>query len=378
MLRVLHCIYDDPRNPWVGGGGAMRVFEIYRRLTGEVDATVLTGRFPGARDEVREGVRYLRRGAAAPYVWSRWTYARAATKLLSAAEYDAAVYDFSAYTPIRIPTTRPVGIVVHMLHGPTAADRWGRVLGAMAQRVERGLLHRARWVSTTSRWMLAQLEPLLAPGARVLLVGSGVPEEFASVQREERGFLLYYGRFDVFQKGLDTLVEAFAILQRDYPDLELYIAGRGKDEERVRELVRALGVEQRTRILPGVSREMVLDLFSGALALLMPSRLEGLPMVPAEAMVAGVPVVATSVGAIPEIVEPPHGGVLVPPDDPHALAEAAVSLLADPARREALSRSARHSAERFSWETIAHDHLCFLQAIAAQGSTGSSPSHSFT
>jgi len=80
-LRVLHFIYDDPANPWVAGGGAVRVFELYRRLGGRVDATVVTGNYPGAADGVQGGVRYLRLGATGPYALSRLTYARAANAL---------------------------------------------------------------------------------------------------------------------------------------------------------------------------------------------------------------------------------------------------------------------------------------------------------
>jgi glycosyltransferase involved in cell wall biosynthesis len=373
-MRVLHCIYDDPRNPWVGGGGSMRVLEIYRRLAGRVDATVATGNFPGARDETVDGVRYLRLGARSPYAWSRWTYARAATRLLARGDYDAAVYDFSVYTPLRIPRGRPVGLVVHMLHGPTARGRFGGVLGGAVDAAEHRSLRRARWVSTTSRWMTDQLRPLLAPDARVALIGSGVPDEFARVERREGGFLLCYGRFDVYQKGLDTLLHAFARIARERPGVELRLAGRGKDEERVRELARELGVADRVRLMPNVERAQVLELFSGALALLMPSRLEGLPMVPAEAMAAGVPVVAAAVGAVPEVVDPPRGGILVPPDDPDALAAAALRLLDDPAARAATSASARVSAERFSWDAVAERHLEFLREIAAAGRGTSSQS----
>ncbi|HEX8271971.1 MAG TPA: glycosyltransferase [Longimicrobiaceae bacterium] len=373
-MRVLHCIYDDPRNPWVGGGGSLRVLEIYRRLAGRVDATVATGSFPGARDETIDGVRYLRLGARSPYPWSRWTYSRAATELLARGEYDAAVYDFSVYTPLRIPRDRPVGLVVHMLHGPTARGRFGRLLGGAVDAAERRSLGRARWVSTTSRWMTDQLRPLLAPGAQVELIGSGVPDEFARVERREADFLLCYGRFDVYQKGLDTLLHAWARIARERPGVELRLAGRGKDEARVRELARELGVAERVRIVPDVERPQVLELFSGALALLMPSRLEGLPMVPAEAMAAGVPVVAASVGAVPEVVDPPRGGILVPPDDPAALAAAALRLLDDPAARAATSASARVSAERFSWDSVAERHLEFLQRIAADSRGTSSPS----
>lgn len=372
-LRVLHCIYDDPRNPWVGGGGSMRVLEIYRRLADRVDATVATGNFPGARDGTIDGVRYIRLGARSPYPWSRWTYARAATDLLARGGYDAAVYDFSVYTPLRIPRDRPVGLVVHMLHGPTARDRFGPLPGGAVVAAERRSLARARWVSTTSRWMTDQLRPLLSPDARVELIGSGVPDEFARVERREAGYLLYYGRFDLFQKGLDTLLLAFAEIARKRPGIELRIAGRGKDEARVTELARDLGVAERVHLHAGVERPEVLDLFSGALALLMPSRLEGLPMVPAEAMAAGVPVIATSVGAVPEVVDPPRGGILVPPDDPAALAAAALRLCDDADARAALSASARVSAERFSWDVVADRHLEFLRRIAADGRATSSP-----
>src|SRR5688500_8946270 len=116
MLRVLHCIYDDPKNPWVGGGGAVRAFALYRRLAPRLaSVTVVTGSYPGARDEVIEGVRYVRLGARRPYVWSRLTYSLAATRLLARGDYDVAVFDFSTYTLLRVPLDKPVGITVHHL-----------------------------------------------------------------------------------------------------------------------------------------------------------------------------------------------------------------------------------------------------------------------
>ena len=130
-LRVLHCIYDDLANPWVGGGGAVRVREIYRRLAGEVEATVATGSFPGARDQTIDGIEYVRLGASAPYAWSRATYSLAAERLLRRASFDAAVLDFSVYAPVRVPRHGPVGMTVHHLTGPSAVARWGAGPGAI-------------------------------------------------------------------------------------------------------------------------------------------------------------------------------------------------------------------------------------------------------
>jgi glycogen(starch) synthase len=365
-MRVLHCIYDDPGNPWVAGGGAHRVREIYRRLADRVDVTVATGNYPGARDETVEGVRYRRLGATEPYAWSRASYARAATRLLHAGDYDAALFDFSVYTPIKLPRTGPVGMVVHMLHGATSNERFGILLGGFVRRAELRAIRRGRWITTQSEWMIEQLRPLVPPSTRLVKVGSGVPDEFSGVERHEGDYLLYYGRFDVFQKGIDVLLEAFARIAAARPGVRLVLAGRGKDEARVRQLAADPRLGGRVEVRAGADRAEVLALMSGALALLMPSRLEGLPLVPGEAMAAGVPVIAAAVAAVPEVVAPPERGVLVPPEDPEALAAATLALLDDPARRARISSASRAYGRRISWDAMAADHLRFLEQIAAE------------
>jgi glycosyltransferase involved in cell wall biosynthesis len=363
-LRVLHFIYDDPSNPWVAGGGAVRVFELYRRLGERVDATVVAGNYPGARSGIVDGVRYLRLGAPSPYAWSRLTYARAANALLRSAEYDAAVFDFSTYTPLFMPAGRPVGITVHHVSGPTARERWGRVLAPGIAALETAMIRRATRLSATSTATYDLLR-VLAPGIPIDLVYAGVPDELFDLERTPEEFLLYFGRLDVFQKGLDTLLEAFARLRAVRPHLELRIAGRGKDADRVRALARERGVEGAVRMLGAVSEAERQALFATAAVQLMPSRFEGFGMVAAEAMAAGVPLVAAEAGSLPEVVAPPEGGVLVPVGDAAALADATARLLDDPAARAALSASARRSAERFRWGAVADRHLEFLERIAS-------------
>lgn len=363
MLRVLHVIYDDPANPWVAGGGAVRVLELYRHLRGRVDATVATGSYPGARDETIDGVRYLRLGARGPYAWSRLSYAAAANRLLRTAEYDAAVFDFSTYTPVFVPVDRPAGITVHHISGPTARERWGPALGPAIGRVEKAMIRRAARISATSL-ATRELIEAIAPRIPIDMVYAGVPDELFAVERKPEEYLLYFGRVDVFQKGLDTLLEALAILVRDRPALELRMAGRGKDSERVAAMARELGVDRNLRMLGAVSEAERQALYAGAAVQLMPSRFEGFGMVAAEAMAAGVPLVAAAAGSLPEVVDAPRGGVLVPAGDAPALAAAAARLLDDRAAREALSAGARTSAGRFRWDAVAADHLTFLTRIA--------------
>lgn len=365
-LRLLHCIYDDPANPWVAGGGAVRAFEIYRRISDRLDVTVLTGRYPGARDEEAYGIHYRRAGVSRPYALSRLSYAREATRRLRQGDYDVGIYDFSVYAPVPIPRwPAPVGLVMYHLTGPTAAGRWGPEIGGIIARVERALLRRAHWISTASQWTVDQLRPIVPADTHMVVVGAGVDEQLFRVDRSEEGYLLYFGRLDLYHKGLDTLLQAMALLVRDRPTVELRIAGRGKDAERVAAMVGELGLGSNVKLLGPVSDAERLRLFGAAQFLVMPSRFEGFGIVAAEAQAAALPVVAAAAASLPEVVGP-EGGVLVPPQDPAALAEAMRALLDDAARRRTLSEGARRVARQYSWDAVAERHLDYVQRIAAE------------
>lgn len=369
-MKVLHCIYDDLRNPWVGGGGAQRAFEIYRRLAGRVDVTVVTGDYPGAHEDTLDGVEFRRLGARRPYAWSRATYGLAATRLLRKASYDAAVFDYSAYTPLFVPRDRPVGLSVHHLTSPTARARWGSVAGWGVGVLERALLARARFVSLSAAIVEPEVRAAVGPQASIEVVGAGVSRAFFEVERAERGYVLFFGRLDVFQKGLDTLLDAFARIHESHPGVRLKIAGRGKDGAVVARLARERGVADAMDLLGPVSDEERLALLAGATIMLMPSRFEGFGLVAAEAMAAGVPLVASDAGSLPEVIAPPTGGTTVPVGDATALAAAAVALLDDAGRRAELSASARESAARYTWVSVAERHYRFLERIAGSRERG--------
>ncbi|NIP82963.1 MAG: glycosyltransferase, partial [Gemmatimonadetes bacterium] len=177
--------------------------------------------------------------------------------------------------------------------------------------------------------------------------------------------LLCYGRLDVYQKGLDVLLEAYGRLRSRLPSPpRLVIAGRG-DRDRVAAAVAASGLEG-IRLEAPVDRDRVLALMGRAHALLMPSRFEGFPVVPLEAMAAGLPVIATSVGGLAEIV-PGDAGVLIPPEDAGALTDAMTRLLGDPAALEVMSERGRRAASRFTWDRVAARHAGFLEAVAGAG-----------
>ncbi len=148
-------------------------------------------------------------------------------------------------------------------------------------------------------------------------------------------------------KGIDVLIRAMPCVE----NATLVIVGDGAERAFLEELARELGVSG--RILWAGYRPDVHKLLPAFDVFVQPSRFEGLPTTVIEAMAAGLPVVATAVGGTPEVVEDGVTGLLVPPADPAALAQAINHLLGDPPLRLALGRAGRErAAKQFSVEQM--------------------------
>ena len=152
--------------------------------------------------------------------------------------------------------------------------------------------------------------------------------------------LTHVGRFAP-PKNHALLIEAFARVRTSAP-LYLLLVGGGELENTVREQVAALGLESRVCFL-GI-RADVADILRASDAFVLSSRWEGNPMSVMEAMAAGLPVVSTAVGGVPELVRDGETGLLVPSEDTGALAQAIQALVDNPARRQAMGVAARQHA----------------------------------
>ncbi|MEN3304526.1 MAG: hypothetical protein V7603_728 [Micromonosporaceae bacterium] len=170
----------------------------------------------------------------------------------------------------------------------------------------------------------------------VQVIHNGVPAPVDAGQAGSGGLLIgSVGRLDRV-KGHDVLVRALAKV----PDARAAIVGAGAERDALQRLATELGVADRVR-LPGRS-DRVAGLLAGFDVYCQPSRYEGLGLALIEAMLAGLPCVASRVGGIPEVLG--DCGLLVPPDDPDALADALAVLEADPALRASLGTRARRRA----------------------------------
>ncbi|HZP72748.1 MAG TPA: glycosyltransferase family 4 protein [Gaiellaceae bacterium] len=157
---------------------------------------------------------------------------------------------------------------------------------------------------------------------------------------EDAPLVLAVGRL-IEQKGHATLLDAFARVHADRPDARLAILGWGRLEAETRERVHTLGLDGAAFVLGRVSPR---DWLARADVFAHTSRWEGFGIVLLEAMLAGLPVVATRVSAVPEIVDDGITGLLVPRDDAAAVAGAIARLLDDESLREQFGASGRRRA----------------------------------
>jgi glycosyltransferase involved in cell wall biosynthesis len=268
---------------------------------------------------------------------------------------------------------------VHYLHTPASVARYAAILrglpfsiSAHAKDVwtipaweKREKIADARWLVTCSRMNLDHLRTL-APGADLELVYHGLEAaRFPAPARASMGDgrdptqpvgIVCVARA-VEKKGLDILIEALALLPADL-NWRFEHVGGGALTAGLMERARALGLAERVAWLGAGTQEEVVaalrraDLFCLAARVAEDGDRDGLPNVIMEAMSQELPVVATSVGAIGEVVVEGGTGHIVAPDDPTALAAALEQLIRAPAQRQAMGQAGRRRIlERFAFET---------------------------
>jgi glycosyltransferase involved in cell wall biosynthesis len=199
------------------------------------------------------------------------------------------------------------------------------------------------------------------PTSKLAVTYAGVDSSFtAETSRRDRSdndpfSLLFCGRLNGphEQKGVDILLKSLPLVLR-YHKVVLDIIGSGPRLPQYQALAGELGVSEQVRFLGFVQHQEMPRHYQQADLFVLPSRRESFGLVLAEAMACGLPVVATTAGAIPEVVQDGLTGVLVPPDNPEAMAGAIVSLLSDRPRMQAMGRAGvERVRERFTWDKVA-------------------------
>lgn len=286
--------------------------------------------------------------------------------------------DFPLLATIHHPIT--VDRRLEMEHATSAYKRFNLRRWYGFTKMQTRVARRLRRVVTVSGNSFADIvRDHEVPAERMHIVPVGVdPELFRPRPEVARvpGRLITTASADVTMKGLTYLLEALAKLRTEREDLHLVVIGRKKDGGPSAQKIDQLGLADHVEFITGVSDDRIVELYAEAEVAVVPSLYEGFSLPAIEAMSCGVPLVATTGGALPEVVGPDNEtALLVPPGDAEALATRIREALADPALRERVGAAGRNRVKtQWSWritaERTVEQYRALLAEVAAERKAG--------
>jgi glycosyltransferase involved in cell wall biosynthesis len=239
--------------------------------------------------------------------------------------------------------------------------------------IGKSVLKRADRILTVSKETMKYVLSLGADKTKTSVMYNGVDTScFQSANkkqsRQKLGLpqdrkIVFSARRLVYKNGLDTLLESAQVLAKSHPEVLFVVAGKGPSRSLIEDRIQELGIQKNIQLAGFVPDELLPVYYGAADLFLLPSASgEGLPLVLFEAMSCGLPVVATTVGGTPEIVEHMQNGVLVPPQDPQAMADGMCKLLADNQTTIEIGKQAKeYILSKLSWKENARQLLQVYQ-----------------
>ena len=271
----------------------------------------------------------------------------------------------SLFTAKIVEKAKKLGVktVMHFMAVDALNDHPNPLIRLVAPRYSKHMLLRVIEASDVKLVRSRRDEEILRRnyGIDVIYVPDGVPEkllkkpdmakEFMAKYEINVPFIVYVGRLHKL-KGVDVLIKAMNIVIKEMPELMAVVIGPG-DQRPFRDLVRKLGIKKSIRFMGFVDENTKIEALDASIALVLPSKcnyVEVYPMVISEAWARGKPVIASSVGGIPYRVKHMVNGILVPPKNPHALAEAIMKIANDKNLAARLGSEGRKDVH--SWSEI--------------------------
>jgi glycosyltransferase involved in cell wall biosynthesis len=220
------------------------------------------------------------------------------------------------------------------------------------------------------------------PEKRITIVPNGVDLSCfngnldAFVMREELNIgdepLVVTASRLIKRKNPNLLISAFAKVLKVVPDAKLVIAGSGREQDNLSRQVKGLNIANSVFMVGGLAREQVAQLMAAADVFVLPSKIESFGLALLEASAAGVPVVCSNAGGVPEVFQDGFNALLYPPGDDIAMAKAIIRLIQDRELSKTISANAVVTSRRFTWEIAAERTLRVYEEVLQENASSCS------
>lgn len=283
---------------------------------------------------------FIRKGRFAIVAWTRYLAMLFQEKEILVHVHGASRASFWRKSTFIIPAIWAGVPFIFHLHGGGFMQFYGDECGRLAKAFVRYVLNKSATIIVLSESWLESMRTIASIPDVVVLPNPGPsPPAAGEAMSRDTSTILFLGRV-CEEKGIFVLMEAFAKVLEEFPQAQLMCAGDGELRE-LAELARELNINDRVEMLGWVDEKQRTELLLTSSIFVLPSFTEGLPMSILEAMSASLPVIATPVGGIPDVIRNEETGILVPVSDVISLSAAICRLLGDSALRESIGRRAQ-------------------------------------
>jgi glycogen(starch) synthase len=353
-MRIIHTDTDDIENP-LRGGQPVRTFEVNSRLSSTHQIKVFTATYKDcANSVVRNNIDYERLGLTIPG-WGLSSHLSFLARLPAAIKrtpHDLVVEEFTppfGFCGLQKVTDKPVVSIVQWFFFNDWQKRYKLPFENIMRKRALHFPHRHIIVQTNK--MGAYFKDLL-PQADIYKVPCGINNDAFDDADVVGEYALYLGRLDTQHKGLDDLLQSWALLKEQGLSIPLWIVGAGKDEASLKALTQSLNLTNEVHFkgrLEGQEKKVALK---NCRFLVMPSRQETFGLTALEAMAVKKPVIAYDIDHLNELLMPTWS-VNVPLGNVGAFAKAVAAFWQNPAQCVQFGQRAYEEARKYCWDEIA-------------------------
>lgn len=358
-LNITFLDFDDIKNPLLGAGQAHATYEVGRRLVKSGNKVlVLCSKYPGYKDRIEDGIEYKHIGLYTGNIKiNNILYILALPLYINKLKSDIVIECFTApistlFSPIF--TKKPVIALPSMFNAIEFSKKYHLPFDLIEKFGMRFYKYMLPYSEIDAKKAIGLNKNIIYK-----IVPQGVDKEYLKIKQKKPKYILFLGRFDIAQKGIDMLIEAYAKVSNkiNYP---LFIAGHGPDEEKIVKLIKKYKLGNKVKIVGPAYGNKKNKLMAEALFVAFPSRHDEMCLWALEALAGGLPLVGFD---IPESKWMSSG--ISMKAKAFDIDEYANLLLKATNNKEIfkLRRNSREFAKKYPWEKVVEEFEAFIRFV---------------